>query len=85
MFSSSAATYEDLRADVLAARPCAEGRAALRYHGMLQGMAILLRPVVMLPSTALVPAGPSLPLDDGLVRLLANLVLHTHSELTHVC
>lgn len=85
MFSRVATTYEDLRADVLAARPCAEGRAALRYHGMLQGMAILLRPVVMLPSTAPVPAGPSLPLDNGLVRLLANLVLHTHSELTHVC
>jgi hypothetical protein len=85
VFSTAAATYEDLRADVLAARPCAEGRAALRYHGMLQGLAILLRPVVMLPSTARAPASAPLPLDNGLVRLLANLVLHTHSELTHVC
>jgi hypothetical protein len=33
------------------------------------------------------PATTDLPVqrDSALVRLLANLVLHTHSELTHVC
>ncbi|GAC1433883.1 MAG: hypothetical protein NVSMB6_31350 [Burkholderiaceae bacterium] len=29
--------------------------------------------------------GPSPHLDGELIRLIANFVLHTHSELTHVC
>lgn len=84
MFSAAAAAYEDLRADVLAGRPCAEGRASLHYHGMLQGLAILLRPITP-SSTPRVPVRTLPSSDNGLVRLLANLVLHTQSEFTHVC
>ncbi|MGA7950955.1 MAG: hypothetical protein WCA45_12465 [Thiobacillaceae bacterium] len=72
-----------MRADVLAGRSRPEGLAALHYHGMLHGLAILLRTPP--PPASRVPAGPSLSCDSTLVRLLANLVLHTHSELTHVC
>ncbi|MHB1590931.1 MAG: hypothetical protein ACYCTW_05300 [Sulfuricella sp.] len=73
-----------MRADVLAGRSRPEGLAALHYHGMLQGLAILLRTPVVPPLASRIPASPSLSRDSTLVRLLANLVLHTHSELTHV-
>lgn len=66
-------------------RPRRDGIAALRYHGMLQGLAILLQttPTAVAPvATALV--GERLPADDQFVRLLANIVLRTHSELMHV-
>ena len=37
------------------------------------------------PPNPPVPAHPVSCRDSEFVRLLANLVLHTHSELTHVC
>lgn len=82
---SATAAYEMLRADVLNGRPRPEGMAALRYHGMLQGLAILLQtPPVVTPAPP-IPANLALGRDHAFVHLLANLVLYTHSELTHVC
>lgn len=81
------ALYETIRADLLTGRASPEGRAALRFHGMWQGLAILLKAPA---ATAAPPPDPPPPVnqplrrDSEFVRLLANLVLHTHSELTHV-
>lgn len=84
--SSATATYESLRQDVLQGCPCHEGRAALRYHGMLPGLQILLQASSVMPSTpATRPMFPRPASDPELVRLLANLVLQTYSEAAHVC
>lgn len=70
---------------MLEGRARGPGAAALRYHGMLQGLAIVLRttpsaatPVATAMTTKVVPA------DAAFVRLLANIVLRTHTELMHV-
>lgn len=59
--------------------------AALCFHGMYQGLAILLKT----PPTPQLAPDRSLdrPFHRGseFVQLLANLILHTHEELTHVC
>lgn len=77
--------YETIRTDLLTGRANPEGRAALRFHGMLHGLAILLKAPAETPPSPSLPVNQSLRRDSEFVRLLANLVLHTHSELTHVC
>lgn len=57
---------------------------ALRFHGMWQGLAMLLNTPAAPPPNP-VPAHLVPGRDSEFVRLIANLVLHTHSELTHVC
>jgi hypothetical protein len=52
---------------------------------MVQGLALLLKDVTESP--ALAPesnSAPRLQQDSEFVRVLANIVLHTQSELTHV-
>ncbi len=77
--------YETLRSDVLrgAARP--DGLGAIVYHGILQGLALLMSgppdPVTRRPQTT---SAPNVSGDRGLVRLLANMVLQTHLEVKHV-
>lgn len=85
MPEAALAHYEALRANVLEGGARPEGLAAVRFHGMVRGLAILLKTPSAPPTTR--PALTDLPVqrDSALVRLLANLVLHTHSELTHVC
>jgi len=74
--------YEDLRKAVVGGLPRQEGFALLCFHGLLQGLPLLVKketsartsdfrrePLVGLPRQ-----------DDAFVRLLANLVLSTHSE-----
>ncbi|MGF6483069.1 hypothetical protein QFZ91_005296 [Paraburkholderia sp. JPY419] len=62
------------------------GVSALRYHGLLHGLPLL----VETPTTRSVdspghgPDAHTLQPDSEFVRLLANLVLRTHSELVHV-
>lgn len=80
--------YETLRTDFIEGRARCDGIAALRFHGMLQGLVILLKAPAMPaapPPSPHFPLSPSLRRDSEFVRLLANLVLLTHSELTHVC
>jgi hypothetical protein len=59
--------------------------AALRFHGMVQGLALLLKnpaqPVVLTPKRE---SAQPMQRDSEFVRVLANIVLRTHSELTHV-
>ncbi|MBU2851556.1 hypothetical protein [Acidithiobacillus ferrivorans] len=83
--SSATSTYEALRQDVLQGSPCHEGRAALRYHGMLPGLRILLQASTPTPIPTTRQTSPRPASDPELVRLLANLVLQTYSEVAHVC
>lgn len=81
---SAPGLYETLRDDVLNGRPRPEGLAALRFHGMFQGLVILLKtPAASTPAPSSF-ISPAWRRDSDFVRLLANLVLHTHSEVTHV-
>lgn len=78
--------YEVLRTTVIDGMPRPEGTAALRYHGMLHGLPLLIETATdwntVVPKYE--PTAYSLQLNGELVRLLANLVLRTHSELIHV-
>jgi len=62
-----------------------EGIAALRYHGMLGGLSVLAQTEVPfnIPASRREPAMAPQPASE-FVHMLANLVLRTHSELTHV-
>ena len=82
---AAAATYEALRAEVLSGKARLEGVAALRFHGMVQGLALLLKaaaqPVALIPK---LESAKPVQRDSEFVRVLANIVLRTHSELAHV-
>ncbi len=77
--------YETVRAQHLAGGAGQDGRTALRFHGMRQGLMLLLRRTIMPAPRAVALPGRSPRLDGELIRLIANFVLYTHSELTHVC
>ena len=66
--------------------PRSEGAAALRYHGMLHGLPQLIETATTRNTDAPghEPVAHSLQPNGEFVRLLANLVLRTHSELVHV-
>ena len=83
--SDAVARYEALRSACLLGQGGREGITALRFHGMWQGLAILLKVPTAPPPNSPVSAHPEPSRDNQFVRLIANLVLHTHSELTHVC
>jgi hypothetical protein len=79
-------TYEKLRADVLNAAARPEGLAAVVYHGMLHGLRVILTetspstPSLLPPALAVEPGH----LDQDLLRLIANMVLQSQSQVTHV-
>ena len=76
--------YEALRLTVIQGQPRGAGVAALRFHGMWEGLMMLTRPMATPVPAAVAAARPAVRLDDQFVRLLANLVLRTQTELTHV-
>jgi hypothetical protein len=55
-------------------------------HGMLTGLTLMLAVASVPPAAAPQPDGPfsALPHDRELVRLLANMLLRTQSEVVHV-
>ena len=73
--------YEELRKSVLDELPRPAGLAILHFHGLLQGIFLLVATEV--PGRTSVsrrdPVDTPRP-DNEFVRLLANLVLSTHSE-----
>nr|WP_132459691.1 hypothetical protein [Paraburkholderia sp. BL8N3] len=80
------AAYEALRDAGVDGTPRSEGIAALRYHGMLHGLPVLVKSTAPI-ETALrhnAPRMDAFPAGDEFVRLLANLLLRTHSEIAHV-
>ena len=79
------ATYETLRAEVLGGRDRPEGVAALRFHGMVQGLTLVLKSAAQpIAPTPKIESSKPIQLDSEFVRVLANIVLRTHSELAHV-
>lgn len=79
--------YETLRAAVVEGHPYGSGAAALRFHGMFHGLAIITGQPTTVPVPTLATSSSSttaLPREHAFVRLLANLVLRTNEELMHV-
>jgi hypothetical protein len=78
--------YESLRNAVRQGLPCAPGLAALRFHGMWNGLAVMASAAAPPPAAkgASYLRASAIASDDQFVRLLANLVLRTHVKLTHV-
>jgi hypothetical protein len=75
-----------LRQEVLLGQARPEGLGAVAYHGLVQGLVVLLhRP---LPATSAAssppPSNPPSPPNPELVALLASMVLRTHPEVRHV-
>ncbi len=85
MPTAAVSLYETLRGDVLSGHARPDGLGAIVYHGMLEGLARLLRvstaPTEPLPSR---PALPGVRSDRAFLGLLANMVLRVHSEVQHV-
>lgn len=79
-------TYERLRAEVLTGQARPEGFIAVAYHGMLRGIALILTelvPEVPQPAAS-APVGEAVPLDREFLRLLANMLLQSQSQVMHV-
>lgn len=79
-------TYEQLRARVINSQPHPEGLAAIVYHGMARGLAVMLtEPATNVTSSPLQVSAPDgCPFNRELLRLIANMVLQSQSEVMHV-
>jgi len=78
------ATYETLRAEVIGGQARPAGLAALIYHGMLRGLAVILTDVALPAVSA--PRAPTSDInsvDPDLLRLVANMVLQMQSQVNH--
>ena len=79
--------YERVRAEVMAGHAKADALGAIIFHGMWQGLRVLVRPATAssLPDAPpTLSAAPASTLDRQLVRLLADMVLATQSQVQHV-
>ena len=75
-----------LRIEVLTGQVRPEGLGALVYHGMLNGLALILTSPPVASSVHGAPACAVAPIPNNrqFVRLLANMLLRTQSEVVHV-
>ena len=83
--------YERVRAEVMAGHAKADALGAIIFHGMWQGLRVLVRPATASSSPSPSPdapptlsAAPASTLDRQLVRLLPDMVLATQSQVQHV-
>ena len=79
------AVYERVRAEVLHGRARPEGLGALMYHGLIEGLRLLCSSsatAVAVEQRVLSPQ--PVRRDRELLRLLANMVLQSESEVMHV-
>ncbi len=70
---------------MLAAQAHCEGLSAIVYHGLIRGLSLLSSPDA--PSVAAAATARTVPnvrTDPQFLHVLANMVLQTHQELTHV-
>ncbi len=83
--TASVALYEQLRAEVLRGQARPEGLGAIVYHGLIDGVKLLSSSAALDEASAPCTS-PALPAvrDRALLRLLANMVLQTQSEVMHV-
>jgi hypothetical protein len=84
--SAALLTYEQLRAEVLNGQARPDGLAAMVYHGMIRGLAVILTEPTpeARSSPSRVPAPEGVSLDRELLRLIANMVLQSQSQVMHV-
>ena len=75
-----------LRAEVLNGQARPEGLAAVVYHGMLNGLALILTDVApdSRPSQPAAPVSTQMPLNREFLRLIANMVLQSQAQVKHV-
>jgi hypothetical protein len=75
-----------LRAEVLNGQARPEGLAAVAYHGMLNGLALILSSVAphSRPSQPAAPVSAQMPLNREFLRLIANMVLQSQAQVKHV-
>jgi hypothetical protein len=74
-----------LRGEVLAGQACCEGLGAIVYHGLVRGLSLLCSPSVESVAPVVTTRSvPSVCTDPQFLHVLANMVLQTHQELTHV-
>jgi hypothetical protein len=78
------AAYELLRAEVLRGQARPEGLGAIVYHGLVEGLKLLCASTPRSGSSAQQATPPQIAHDRELLRLLANMVLQTQSEVMHV-
>jgi hypothetical protein len=80
--ASAAQLYETLRDQVLQGQARPDGLGAIVFHGMWRGLAVLLSAPPPASSTPASPEAPPAPMahHPQLVRLLANMLLHTQSK-----
>ena len=78
------ATYELLRADVLRGQARPEGLGAIVYHGLVEGLKLLCSSAARSASSVQHASAPQIARNRELLRLLANMVLQTQSEVMHV-
>jgi hypothetical protein len=82
---SAVALYERLRTAVLQGQARPEGLGAILYHGLIDGLSVLMRTVPdSVPAIPRSSSSITVARDPELLRLLANMVLQTQSELKHV-
>ena len=84
--SAALLTYEQLRAEALNGRARPDGLAAMVYHGMIRGLVVILSEPTpeARSSPSQVPIPQAVSLDRELLRLIANMVLQSQSEVMHV-
>jgi hypothetical protein len=74
-----------LRGEVLAGQACCEGLGAIVYHGLIRGLSLLCSPrVESVTPIVTTRSVPNVCTDPQFLHVLANMVLQTHQELTHV-
>jgi hypothetical protein len=77
-----------VRAAVLSGQARSDALGAIVFHGMWQGLRVLLSTATVPPSSSVPPPQARAPAgthDRQLVRLLADMVLATQSEVHHAC
>ena len=79
------ARYETLRGEVLCGRARPEGLSAVIYHGLVQGLLLLTKVTPeCAPPEAPAPCLPIVRTHPDFLHLLANMVLRSHTGVTHV-
>ncbi|MGH8533306.1 MAG: hypothetical protein ACREV1_11445 [Gammaproteobacteria bacterium] len=63
-----------------------QGLSAILYHGLARGLQVIgAKPLAAENTRTLGPSAlPPFPLEEALLRLMANMVLHIQSEVSHV-
>jgi hypothetical protein len=74
-----------LRSEVLRGHARPDGLGAIVYHGLVHGLSLISQTIPESEAPeATAAALPNVRTDPQFLHLLANMVLRTHEEVTHV-